>query len=88
VRGRDTERPSFDDGTGHVSGAWMSSLEASSTPGLLPYIYVEGIEETAERITVHGGEIVQAPYREGNLLVATFRDPSGNLIGLWEAAEP
>ena len=33
-----------------------------------------------------GGEIVKAPYPEGNLLVATVRDPAGNVIGLWQEA--
>ena len=32
----------------------------------------------------YGGEIVAAPYAEGNLSVATFRDPSGNVMGLWQ----
>lgn len=30
------------------------------------------------------GEIVTTVCREGNLLVATFRDPGGNLVGLWQ----
>jgi len=32
----------------------------------------------------HGGEVVKAPYPEGNLWVATVRDPAGNMIGLWQ----
>jgi predicted enzyme related to lactoylglutathione lyase len=24
------------------------------------------------------------PYPEGNLTVATFRDPTGNTIGIWQ----
>ena len=35
------------------------------------------------RILAHGGEIVTDPYPEGQLIVATFRDPAGNVIGLW-----
>jgi predicted enzyme related to lactoylglutathione lyase len=83
VRDHDTDRPSFDDGTGHVSGAWMSDQAISREPGLLPYIYVEHIDETVERITAHGGQVVVAPYPEGTLWVATFRDPAGNVMGLW-----
>ena len=84
VRGRDTDRPSFDDGTGHVSGAWMSGLAVSAESGPLPYIYVERVDEVAERIEAAGGEMVRVPYPEGNLRVATFRDPAGNVLGIWE----
>jgi predicted enzyme related to lactoylglutathione lyase len=44
------------------------------------------IDETVERARAAGGEIVTAPYPEGNLLVAAVRDPAGNAVGLWQAA--
>jgi predicted enzyme related to lactoylglutathione lyase len=83
VDGADSDRPSFDDAGGHVSGAWMRDHPASREPGLLPYIYVEDVEETARQVVAHGGEIVLNPFPEGRLTVATFRDPAGNVIGLW-----
>jgi predicted enzyme related to lactoylglutathione lyase len=86
VHGHDTGRPGFDDGTGHVSGAWTTDQAISRKPGLLPYIYVERIDDVVERIEANGGEIVAAPYPEGNLLVATFRDPAGNIMGIWQEA--
>jgi predicted enzyme related to lactoylglutathione lyase len=79
----DSDRPSFDDASGHLSGAWVSDHLAASEPGLLPYIYVDHVEATITRILAHGGEIVTDPYPEGRLTVATFRDPAGNTIGLW-----
>jgi predicted enzyme related to lactoylglutathione lyase len=84
VSGLDTARPSFQDGSGHVNGAWVTNQAVSSEPGLLPYIYVDEITDTAARIEANGGEIVMAPYPEGNLMVGTFRDPAGNVIGLWQ----
>jgi hypothetical protein len=27
-----------------------------------------------------------APYPEGDLWVATFRDPAGNVLGVWQTA--
>jgi uncharacterized protein len=83
VHNIDTDRPSFDDGTGHVSGAWMTDQTVSREPGLLPYIYVEDIDDTVERIAAHGGEILKTPRPEGNLWIAIFRDPAGNMMGLW-----
>jgi uncharacterized protein len=84
IHGRDTGHPGFDDGTGHVGGAWVTDQAISREPGLLPYIYVDHIDDTIEQVEARGGEIVKAPSPEGNLWVATFRDPAGNVLGLWQ----
>lgn len=86
VNGKDTNRPSFTDGGGHIAGAWMTDQEPSRTPGLLPYVYVDRIDDAVARVEANGGVIVVPPYPEGNLRVATFRDPAGNVIGLWQEA--
>ncbi len=84
IRGRDTTHPGFDDATGHVSGAWVADQAISREPGLLPYIYVDHIDDVLAQVVVHGGAVVKAPYPEGTLWVATFRDPAGNVLGLWQ----
>jgi uncharacterized glyoxalase superfamily protein PhnB len=78
----DSDNPGFEDASGLLSGAWIREHLAVE-PGLLPYIYVADVEETVARITTHGGAIVTEPYPEALLTVATFRDPAGNVIGLW-----
>jgi uncharacterized protein len=83
INNPDSDRPSFDDASGHLSGAWVSDHLTAAEPGLLPYIYVDHVEETVRRILVHGGAIVTDPFPEGLLTVATFRDPAGNVMGLW-----
>jgi predicted enzyme related to lactoylglutathione lyase len=83
INNPDSDRPSFDTPNGHLSGAWVSDHLAATEPGLLPYIYVDQVEDTVARILAHGGEIVTSPFPEGLLTVATFRDPAGNVIGLW-----
>jgi predicted enzyme related to lactoylglutathione lyase len=75
----------FEDGTGHLIGHMVAGRAVAREPGLLPYFYVDRIDDAIERATAHGGEVVKAPYPEGNLWVATVRDPAGNLIGLWQA---
>ena len=85
IRGRDTSHVSFDDATGDVSGAWIPGRTISREPGILPYIYVSAIDATLEEVVAHGGEVVTAPYPEGDLWVATFRDPAGNVLGVWQA---
>jgi len=80
----DPDRPKFLDQTGHLLGRWRTDRAPAREPGLLPYIYVNRIRDAVERVATHGGEVVRAPYPEGDLLVATVRDPAGNLIGLWQ----
>ena len=84
VRGGSESHLSFTDATGDMIGAWLTGLAASREPGVLPYIYVHGIDGIVERIKSNGGEIVKSPYAEGDLWVATFRDPAGNVIGIWQ----
>jgi predicted enzyme related to lactoylglutathione lyase len=82
----DRDDPSFEDGTGHVIGHFMADLPSAGEAGVRPYVYVEGVDETLDKVVAHGGEVVTAPYPEGDLRVATFRDPSGNVLGVWQQA--
>ncbi|HWE87940.1 MAG TPA: VOC family protein [Pseudonocardiaceae bacterium] len=77
------ENPSFADGTGHVIGHWRTDLAPVGEAGVLPYVFVRSVDETLRLIIESGGEIATAPYPEGDLWVATFRDPAGNVIGVW-----
>jgi predicted enzyme related to lactoylglutathione lyase len=83
INNPDSDRPSFDDRSGNLSGAWLGHHLAVTEPGLLPYIYVDQIDDTVARILAHGGEMVTEPSPEGSLIVATFRDPAGNVLGIW-----
>ncbi|MGH7836500.1 MAG: VOC family protein, partial [Candidatus Binataceae bacterium] len=87
IRHRETARPSFDDATGNVSGAWVTGRAGAREPGLLPYIWVDRIEGTLARVTANGGATVMAAQADspgGSCLIATFRDPAENLIGLYQ----
>jgi uncharacterized glyoxalase superfamily protein PhnB len=87
IRHRDTARPSFDDATGYVSGAWVINRNVSREPGLLPYIWVDSIDAILAQVGALGGEIVEASHPDspgGSSFIATFRDPAGNLIGLYQ----
>ena len=77
--------PAFTDGSGHVIGHFMADLPVAGAAGARPYIYVEAIDDTLAQITAQGGEAATAPYAEGDLWVATFRDPAGNEVGVWQA---
>ena len=62
----------------------MADLPVAGESGVLPYVFVERVDETLEKVVAQGGEVVTPPYPEGDLRVATFRDPAGNVIGVWQ----
>jgi len=76
--------PSFEDGTGHVIGHLVADLPVAGEAGVLPYVFVERVDETLEKVVTKGGKVVRQPYPEGDLCVATFCDPAGNVIGVWQ----
>lgn len=80
------EDPSFEDGTGHVIGHIHADMEVAGEAGIRPYVYVESVEDTLEKIASNGGAVVTSPYPEGDLTVAVFRDPAGNVLGVWQRA--
>jgi predicted enzyme related to lactoylglutathione lyase len=87
IRHRETARPSFDDATGNVSGAWVTGRECSSRPGLLPYIWVDSIDAVLSMVTAHGGIVVEESHPDSpgsSCRIATLRDPAGNLVGLYQ----
>ena len=74
----------FSDREGLLIGRWATGRVASREAGVLPFIYVEDIEAAIARVSSSGGEILKAPYAEGDVRVARIRDPAGNLVGLWQ----
>ena len=83
IGGRD-EEPSFEDGTGGVIGHFVARSDVAGEAGIRPYVYVDDVDATLALATENGGEIVRSPYAEGTLRVATFRDPAGNVVGVWQ----
>jgi predicted enzyme related to lactoylglutathione lyase len=84
--GGDPEAPTFEDGTGHVIGRWVTDQEPTGDDGIRLYVYVDSVQATLQKVLIHGGQVGQPPYAEGALTVATFRDPTGNTFGIWQQA--
>lgn len=84
VRQRGDGSTAFDDAMGEVSGTWVVGRAASVEPGLLVYIMVDSVVETIEAIVAQGGEIVQPIGVDAPEITARFRDPAGNVIGLYQ----
>ena len=74
----------FSDATGHVIGHFVADQQPVDEAGVRPYIYVERIDDVVAKISNQGGHTVTEPYPEGDLWVATFRDPAGNVLGIWQ----
>lgn len=84
IRQRGDGATSFDDGVGEVSGTWTLGRPPSTEPGLLVYIMVDNAIETIDRITANGGQIVQPIGGDPGEITARFRDPAGNVIGIYQ----
>jgi uncharacterized protein len=74
----------FEDGTGHIIGHFMPDLPVAGEAGIIPYVYVQDIDEALARVPGADGEVTTKPYPEGDLWVAMTRDPAGNAIGVWQ----
>ena len=84
IRQRGDGQTAFDDTTGEVSGAWVEGRPPSAEAGLLVYIMVDDCAATVDAVVAHGGEIVQPIGADAPEITARFRDPGGNVIGLYQ----
>ena len=84
IRRRGDGNTAFDDAVGEVSGTWVTDRPPSREPGLLLYIMVDSVAATVGAVTAHGGEIVQPICADAPEVTARFRDPAGNVIGLYQ----
>jgi hypothetical protein len=84
TRQRNDGSTAFDDTVGAVSGTWVSGRPPSNEPGLLVYIMVASAAATIETIIAAGGEIVQPVNPDEHEVFAFFRDPAGNILGIYQ----
>jgi predicted enzyme related to lactoylglutathione lyase len=87
IRTRGDGAIAFDDGVGEVSGTWVTGRPAAAEPGILMYIMVDSIAATLDAVVANGGEIVKPLGAEAPEMTAWFRDPGGNVLGLYEEHE-
>jgi predicted enzyme related to lactoylglutathione lyase len=84
VRRRGDGATAFDDGVGQVSGTWRTDRNPSTEIGILVHIMVDDMEATIKKVKDHGGVIVQPVGMDAPEITAHFRDPSGNILGLYQ----
>jgi len=84
IRQHDDGSTAFDDTVSGVSGMWVPGRPPSHTPGLIVSIMVASAATTIEAIITAGGEIVQPVKPDEREVYAHFRDPAGNVLGIYQ----
>ena len=84
IRQRGDGSIAFDDTVGEVSGTWVLGRPPATSPGLLIYIMVDSVAATIDVVIAHGGELVQRIGADAPEITARFRDPAGNVMGLYQ----
>ena len=84
IRQRGDGAIAFDDGVGEVSGTWVTGRPPATTPGMLIYAMVDSVAATIDAVIAHGGELVQLIGADAPEITARFRDPAGNILGLYQ----
>jgi uncharacterized protein len=70
---------------GFINGGMMKRDEPFTAPNIV--IDVANLEDTLRAINEAGGTTVSGRQPVGDMgFTAYFRDPEGNLVGLWETA--
>ena len=82
IRSRGDGSTSFDD-VGEVSGTWTQRLSPAA-PGLLVHIMVKDAAATIALIVANGGVVVRPIDPAASEIVAHFRDPGGNVMGIYQ----
>jgi hypothetical protein len=88
IRTRSDGSVAFDDCAGAVSGAWTTKRvpmqHAPEKNGPMTYIMVDDAEQTITKIPLLGGAIVQPIGADAPEITALFRDPGGNILGIYQ----
>jgi len=85
IRTRGDGSVAFDDAVGEVSGTWKLNRKPMTEVGLLVYIMVDNVASTIDKVTAKGGRIVQPIGGDAPEITARFKDPAGNILGLYQS---
>jgi len=84
IRKRDDGSTAFDDSVGGVSGTWVTGRPPATSPGFMIYVMVDSVAATLDVLRAHGAEVVQPIGADAPEITARFRDPAGNVVGLYQ----
>src|SRR5262249_3430544 len=84
IRKRGDGYLAFDDGVGQVTGTWVLGRPPAAQPCFLICCMVDSVAAIVEVVAAHRGEIVQPIGADAPEITARFRDPGGNVVGLYQ----
>lgn len=84
MRKRSGGSTAFDDGVGEVSGAFVTGRPPMSEVGILIYVMVDSVADAINKVVLTGGVITQEIGADAPEITARFRDPAGNVLGLYQ----
>jgi predicted enzyme related to lactoylglutathione lyase len=84
IRSRGDGATAFDDATGQVSGTWVAGRPPAAVAGIILYIMVDDAAAACRSIVAAGAEVVQPVDADAPVIFAHFRDPAGNLLGIYQ----
>ncbi|HEY3260868.1 MAG TPA: VOC family protein [Pseudonocardiaceae bacterium] len=84
IRQRGDGATAFDDTVNQVSGTWVLDRPPAAEPGLLIYIMVADAAAAVDAVVTAGGEVVRPVDPDSREVFATFRDPAGNVLGIYQ----
>ena len=83
MRRRGDGATAFDDGV-EVSGVFVTGRPPARESGMHVYVMVRDAAETVSAIEANGGAIVEPVHPDAPEIVARFRDPAGNVLGIYQ----
>jgi predicted enzyme related to lactoylglutathione lyase len=64
-------------------GQWVTDRPPARDAGMLPWLHVDNMDQAMKLVRAHGGQVLEFPTPDGpERLLATVRDPGGNVLGL------
>jgi predicted enzyme related to lactoylglutathione lyase len=84
IRTRGDGETAFDDSVSEVSGTWVRDRAPMTEAGLMVYVMVADAAQAVDAVRAAGGEIVRAIDSTSREVFAWFKDPAGNLMGIYQ----
>jgi predicted enzyme related to lactoylglutathione lyase len=84
IRRHDDGSLGFDDTVGGVSGMWATGRAPMTEAGLIVSVMVADVAAMIDHIGSAGGQIVLPPDEQAAEKFAWFRDPAGNVLGIYQ----
>lgn len=78
----------FDDGVGEVSGMWVTDRPPMREAGIVISIMVDDAARTEAQLREAGAEVIRPLDPRASEKIAWFRDPGGNLMGIYQEPGP